>query len=135
MQRSQDLVDHYTQALRAGSSGTLLAEQVFSSSPHVLVIGTDQSEWWTGAGAIRGMSSTAQHIHDTGAEVVPSSNPVAWELGDVGWVLDQPTLRLASGREFPFRLTSVYVREGNDWKIIHQHWSIGVPNEQVEPFS
>jgi ketosteroid isomerase-like protein len=31
----------------------------------------------------------------------------------------------------PFRLTAVFRREANGWKIIQQHLSIGIRNEEV----
>jgi ketosteroid isomerase-like protein len=32
------------------------------------------------------------------------------------------------------RATTILQKESGRWKIVHQHSSIGVPNEQVESF-
>ena len=40
-------------------------------------------------------------------------------------------LRLPDGTEIPVRLTAVFRKENNDWKIVLRHLSIGIPNEDV----
>lgn len=57
--------------------------------------------------------------------------PQAYSEGTVGWVADHFKLRLPDGAEIPVRLTAVFRKENNDWKIVLRHASIGVPNEDV----
>lgn len=54
----------------------------------------------------------------------------AYCKGDVGWVADQPTLKLGSVRAL-CRHTSVFVREADEWRIVQHHFSIGVSNNEV----
>jgi ketosteroid isomerase-like protein len=54
----------------------------------------------------------------------------AWRQGDVGWVADQPTIKLGDA-EVICRHTSVFVRELGHWRIVQHHFSIGVPNEDA----
>jgi hypothetical protein len=42
-----------------------------------------------------------------------------------------PTVTRSAGREIPFGSSIVFVKEDGDWKVIHQHISIGVPNAQA----
>jgi hypothetical protein len=48
------------------------------------------------------------------------------ECGDVGWVVDRPTIELAGGGRFETRLTFVVHRQDGAWKIVHTHTSVGV---------
>jgi ketosteroid isomerase-like protein len=61
-------------------------------------------------------------------------NAEAWTDGDLGFVVDQPTVTLKDGRSVQMRATTILQKESGRWKIVHQHSSIGVPNEQVEAF-
>jgi class 3 adenylate cyclase len=52
----------------------------------------------------------------------------AWVEGPVGWSLTHATLEYESGpREF--RSTFVFHLEQDEWKIIHEHWSLSTPEE------
>lgn len=35
------------------------------------------------------------------------------------------------GSRLATRLTAVLRREGDDWKVVHLHFSVGVPDEQA----
>ena len=56
---------------------------------------------------------------------------LAYSEGNVGWVADRPTFRLPDGTQIPFRSTIVFRKEDGEWKVIQQHISIAVPNENV----
>jgi adenylate cyclase len=49
----------------------------------------------------------------------------AFECGEVGWVVDRPTFRLAGGQQFDTRITLVLHREDGTWRIVHSHASVG----------
>jgi hypothetical protein len=49
----------------------------------------------------------------------------------MGWVVDQPTFILPDASAFQTRLTAVVRREDGRWKIVHAHFSVGVPDEEV----
>lgn len=132
MERSQELADFYVQSIRSASQGASVAP-IFSTSPDTLVIGTDPGEQWQGADAVPAVDGTAKNFREQGAQF-SAGDPVAWEHNGVGWVVDRPVVRFPDGQKLTFRLSSVYVREGDGWKAVHQHWSIGVPNEQADQF-
>ena len=56
----------------------------------------------------------------------------AWVEGTVGWsiVRSQVVAYVPEGSQ-PLRCTFVFHLEQDEWKVVHQHWSIGVPNEPV----
>jgi excisionase family DNA binding protein len=55
----------------------------------------------------------------------------AFEEGTVGWLADRGAFVLPDGREAPFRITMVLHREDCAWKIVQEHASIGVRNEEA----
>jgi hypothetical protein len=54
---------------------------------------------------------------------------LAFECGDIGWVVDRPTIELAGGGRFETRLTFVLHRQDGAWRIVHAHTSVGVEQE------
>jgi hypothetical protein len=38
---------------------------------------------------------------------------------------------LPDGQVVPFRLTAVFHREGQAWRMVQAHFSVGVPNERL----
>jgi ketosteroid isomerase-like protein len=55
----------------------------------------------------------------------------AFEEGSMAWVADEPTIAAPDGSEVPARLTAVMRRDGGGWKIVHAHFSVGVPDDEV----
>jgi ketosteroid isomerase-like protein len=58
-------------------------------------------------------------------------NPHGYEDGAVGWGIDHPSSVLPDGSYLPTRLTAVLHHEDGEWKIVHLHFSVGVPDEQA----
>ena len=110
--------------LRARRSG-----RCFSQKDGVLAIGTDPAEWWAGYAAITKVFKA--QLKETGGFQILADTPQAYSAGSIGWVAGQPTLRLPDGTEMPFRLTAVFQKEQDDWKIVQWHVSIGISNEDV----
>jgi hypothetical protein len=134
MERSQDLLDTYTRILDAFSRGGGELDEFLSASPALSGIGTDPAEWWVGQETVRQiLTAQLRAFADQGAQFMPSGAE-AWAAGDLGWVIDQPTIRMRDGRKVPLRATTIFNREGGTWKMVHQHASIGVPNVEVEAF-
>ena len=48
-----------------------------------------------------------------------------------GWFADRLAFVTPDGHDIPCRLTGVWRREGDEWKLIQSHASIGVPNAQA----
>jgi SnoaL-like domain len=132
MERSLELLDVY-QRLVSGAMRDTSFDQLTSTTAAVSLIGTDPTEWFTDRTTIVQMMDAQRQAGDQGAQTTPTE-PQAWAEGDLGWVVDRPRLRMPGGAEVQFRVTTIFHREGGVWKGVHQHASIGVPNDQVEAF-
>jgi hypothetical protein len=64
-----------------------------------------------------------------------AGDPRAYAEGAVGWGVDQPQFVFADGSRLPTRVTAVLHNEDGDWKILHLHFSVGVPDEQAMEMS
>src|SRR3712207_9171457 len=60
-----------------------------------------------------------------------AKDPVGYEEGSLGWVVDQPAFVFPNDSVMQSRLTAVMHKEGGRWKLVHMHLSVGVPDEQV----
>jgi hypothetical protein len=127
VERSSELLELYQQLLRGDLRNTSF-DQLTSNTAAVSVIGTDPTEWSTDRAVIVQMMDAQRPDGDQGGLMVPS-DPQAWEEGDLGWVVDRPRLRLPDGTEMQLRVTTIFHRENGTWKGVHQHASIGVPNQ------
>jgi ketosteroid isomerase-like protein len=104
-------------------------ERMLSHDKDSLHIGTDQKEWWDGFEVVsRAVRAQLGEIKAAGVSLVPGEQRVHAE-GSVAWVVDRPSFRLPDGTEEPLRFTAVFHREDGEWKMIHSHISLGVPNE------
>ncbi len=135
MQRSHELLDAYTRMFQDIQEGRITsANDVLSDSDEVSAIGTDASEWLMGRENLAPvLEAQFAGFHQLGG-TFNTSNAEAWTDGDLGFVVDQPTVTLKDGRSVQMRVTTILQKESGRWKIVHQHSSIGVPNEQVEAF-
>ena len=94
---------------------------LMSEGEGVHVIGTDDAEWIEGRD---GWLSVAAQPSDMVA-IEPSPGMTAFEEGDLGWAVDRPRLHLASGEIVDVRLTGIFRKERNDWRIVQLHASVG----------
>jgi len=58
-------------------------------------------------------------------------DPRAYEEGSLGWAVDEPQFVFADGSRLPTRVTGVLRQEDGEWKVVHLHFSVGVPDEQA----
>lgn len=58
-------------------------------------------------------------------------NPRAYQEGSLGWLADEPTFYFPDGSAMQTRLTGIVRREDHRWKVVHMHFSVGVPDEEV----
>ena len=130
MQPSTELKDLVLRTYQAIANGdTTFYDRHLSQQQGVLIIGTDPNEWWEGHETINRVFKA--QIQEMGGISVVGSDPLAYSQGDIGWVADRPRFRLPDGTEIPFRSSIVFVKEDGDWKVVHQHISIGVPNAEA----
>lgn len=58
-------------------------------------------------------------------------NPRGFEEGTVGFAIDSPRFVLPDGSYLETRLTAVLHVEDATWKVVHLHFSVGVPDQQA----
>jgi adenylate cyclase len=125
MRRSSELEqlgDRIQQAYRDGDASFL--DGITSSE--AIVVGTDPSEWTetreqTGEGVRADVAS--------GLEFTVEERR-GFEEGDVGWMISRGSF--GSGAEsVPTRGTAIFHREDGEWRLVHAHASIGVPNSEM----
>jgi hypothetical protein len=121
----RDLTLRIAQAIGAGDVAFL--ERHTSRQPGAAFVGTDPDEWWTD---IAGLSRTLVAQRQAGITMIPGE-PLAYQEGDSGWAVDRGMRFRVGDREGTFRFSVVYRREDGEWKMVHFHSSIGVPNTEA----
>lgn len=89
-----------------------------------LIIGTAPEEWVEDRERMRFGFETEGFRLEAG-------DPRGYEEGALGWVVDQPTFVFPDGSTFQTRLTAVMGQEEGRWKLVHAHFSVGVPDDEV----
>ncbi len=133
MEHSDEIRDLTLRIYEATTTGDLsLVEHYVSRQEGAVFIGTDPNEWWEGFEAfVEAMRAQAEAMGGSGLQIVPGQLQ-AYREGNVGWVIDRDaSFRLPDGTEIPFRNTVVFHREDGEWKLVHEHASIGVSNEDI----
>lgn len=101
--------------------------QLTTSHPGLVFIGTDPDEWLTSLAEVRGLAEAQAGV----GVKVRHGDMTAYEEGTVGWVADQGAFLLPDGGEVPFRMTAVFHREDGVWKLVQEHASVAVTNEDA----
>ena len=125
MQESPDVRDSFLlwcDRLSAKDVGSF--DDLVSSHPATLVIGTAPGEWVTERPSLR------YGFEAEGLRLEPK-NPRAYQEGSLGWLADEPTFYFPDGSAMQTRLTGIVRREDHRWKVVHMHFSVGVPDEEV----
>ena len=94
-----------------------------SGNDGVLMISNGPMDWLTGhekvAKTIKAnMTNDRQGIQFIADEVLGYSE------GTVGWSAAKFRLRLPEGKEMPFRISTVFHREEDEWKLVLSHLSV-----------
>ncbi len=119
---------HYYEAVSKGDLSVV--DHILSRQPGILWIGSDPQEWWEDRDKVLSVWK-AQFEELGGASTLKPTTLSAWSQGDVGWVSDRPLCTLPDGTEVTFRITVVFRKEPEGWKIVQVHSSMGTPNEDV----
>jgi hypothetical protein len=102
MEQSDELRDLTLRFYEAATTGDLpFFERYVSRQQGAVFVGTDPTEWWEGFEAF------------------------------VEAMRAQSEAMEGDGTEIPFRNTVVFRREDGEWKLVHEHASIGVRNEEM----
>jgi hypothetical protein len=99
-------------------------DDVVSGHPATTVIGTAPDEIVTERAQLR------YGFEAEGLTLEPAA-PAAYEQGDLGWAMDEPSFVFPDGSRVKLRTTLVFRREEEVWKLLHMHASVGVPDEEV----
>jgi class 3 adenylate cyclase/ketosteroid isomerase-like protein len=129
LQRSEELRAVATRqwaAFRRGDLERFFA--TYSSAPGLTVIGTDESEFVEDRGRFVDYIRTQFAL--VGSAPFGDGIVDAWAEGDVGWAVVRSTVS-TDGVERALRVTSLFRLEVEGWRIVHEHWSVGIPNQEV----
>jgi hypothetical protein len=130
MPHSDDLATTWVRVYDAISQGDgPLLDSLLAREMAVRIIATDPQEWWDRGqflavipGQVEGMGGPFE---------MRSEALEAYQDGSVGWTADRVTAHLRDGSSISFRATGVLHREGDQWRIVQMHWSLGVPNVET----
>jgi class 3 adenylate cyclase len=107
-------------------------EEMFSTEPYLLIAGTDPDEWVSGRD---GVNLFAVQLREMAGVTVEAGDPMAYCSGTVGWVADQPFIKLPNGVEMTARITLVVTIERGHWRIVQWHFSMPQANEETIGYS
>lgn len=127
MQPCDDLRNIILQLYEKEGSGRLFvyAKDLYSRKEGVLVIGSDPKDRYQGYEQIIRFYQEADKV---GPEI-KVDDLKAYSDGPFGWVVDLVTARLPNGAVVPVRHTYVFHKENHEWKVVHAHISVCVPDE------
>ena len=128
LHRSEELrsiTARYWAALRRGDYDAAMAR--CSLMGGITLIGTDESEYIDDPDAF--VRYTKLEFEELRAWPLGDAQIDAWSQGEVGWAVVRSTVEATSSRVL--RVTLLFHLENDEWKIVHQHWSVGAPNEEV----
>jgi ketosteroid isomerase-like protein len=130
IQPSSELIALMMRWYASFSAGDIdVIEEILAHDPALLSIGTDPGEWLIGFDILASLYR-AQIVAVGGVKI--EAGPIqAFSAGDVGWVADQPRITLPDGKIIVMRSTLVFQRQIGVWKMVQQHNSVGVSNEEL----
>ena len=124
MQESSAAVDAWRAFCDGVTRGDVDRFDDVVSTEAELVIGTAPGENITDRAGMRsGFETEGVTLQSRGAR--------GWEEGSLGWVVDEPRFGFPDGTGMDCRVTAVVRREGDRWRIVHAHFSVGVPDDGV----
>jgi hypothetical protein len=119
------VLQHYGKFLTNEQAETL--KDIYSLQEGVVLIGNDPEEWFEDRQSIDAFIKAG----GSSSLDIEVGNIAAYCEGSVGWTADRVTVRLANGVAIPVRHTRIFHQEDGDWKLVHLHVSIAVPNERI----
>ncbi len=131
MQRSAEVRDTLLRFYEVFSAQDLqsLEQMIAQQAEGVVAIGTAAGEWLEGRE--QWIAATEALMHEMeGFRMEAGEEPHCYEEGSMGWVADRPRVVLLDGT-ISTRLTGVVRQEEGEWRFVHLHLSVGVPDEEV----
>ncbi|MCA1735594.1 MAG: nuclear transport factor 2 family protein [Actinobacteria bacterium] len=125
MRESADVKDLFLRWCdRLSAKDVASFDQLVSAHPATLVIGTAPGEWVTERSRLR------YGFEAEGVRLDPK-DPKGYEEASLGWFVDEPVFYFPDGSALRTRLTGIAHRENDGWRIVHMHFSVGVPDDEV----
>jgi len=115
----------YWAAFLRGDAGAAIARS--SLMEGMTFIGTDESEYVDDPDAF--VRYTELQFEALPTWPLGDAQIEAWAEGSVGWAVVRSTVTATTVRAL--RVTLIYHLEHDEWKIVHGHYSVGAPNEEV----
>jgi ketosteroid isomerase-like protein len=124
------LLQYYTAVTNADVD---FIDNITSHNPEVTLLGTDPTEIFIGHDSVIGFWQGLFAFLGGGLTTVPGagSPDVITRKDEAAWLVDTQSKWVFPGGDQPFRLTVVFRKEQGQWKLIQQHYSIGVPNAEL----
>jgi SnoaL-like domain len=124
MEQSEGTRDAWLRFCERLSAGDVDSFDELVSPEARLIIGTAPGEW------IEDRDRMRLGFEAEGVALEPGE-PAGYEDGAMGWVADQPTFAFPDGSAMKARVTAVMREEDGVWRLVHAHFSVGVPDEEV----
>lgn len=128
MEESAELVavtKRYLAAFESGDTATLL--NLFSRSEHISLIGSDPAEWMVGTHLLPVLEA---QFHELAGMRIEVDDLHAWTASGAGWSIARTVVHFGA-RATPMRWTLVWTLDHGSWRIVHNHNSTGVTNEEL----
>ena len=124
MKESRALVDAWQRFCAGITEGKIEEfDDIVSEKAH-LIIGTAPGENVSDRKAMK-------FGFETEGVTLESRSARGFEEGSLGWVIDEPRFGFPDGSGMDCRVTAVMRNEGGTWRLVHAHFSVGVPDEEV----
>ncbi len=102
-------------------------KEIYSLQEGVTIIGNDPNEWFDDRDSIVAFMNAGS----SSKVDITVQNLKAYSEGSVGWTMDRVTVKLPNGNELAVRHSRIFHQENADWKMVHLHVSIAVPDESL----
>jgi ketosteroid isomerase-like protein len=111
---------------RVSAKDAAAFDELVSDDPATMVIGTAPGE------IVRERHRLRYGFEAEGV-TLRAGDPVAHADGALGWAFDEPTFAFPGGAEagIRIRLTTIWQRRDERWRLVHGHFSVGVPDGEV----
>lgn len=106
-----------------------VSNRLWSDSEYLVSVGTDEHEWNFGRSELVGITNA--QWRESPSSKVDAVRLYAFEHGEVGWAVTEQERTMPSGRIVAFRQTLIFMLEAGAWRIVHNHFSVPVPNLEV----
>jgi hypothetical protein len=124
MQESTAVTEAWLRFCDGISNGRVEQFDDIVSKEAKLIIGTAPGEIVSDRAAMR-------FGFETEGVTLESRSPQGFEEGSLGWVVDEPRFGFPDGSGMDCRVTAVTRQEASTWRLVHAHFSVGVPDEEV----